>query len=111
MQPTMTPNSPERKVQRTAVKTDPVLKRGAKEDGGDGGGKTDHRSGLLIAGAVVLALAIGGAGWFLAQPGADTPHIGITTTLGDGAAFGGTVYYTADDQVSNKQWQDRADAF
>ncbi|HVJ52653.1 MAG TPA: hypothetical protein VM689_09340 [Aliidongia sp.] len=114
MQPTMTPKRPEMKMER-ATKTDPALERkqsqgGSGQDQG-GGDKRGSGRGAWIAGAVLLAIVVGGGAWFMNQPGADTPHVGISTTLGDGEAFGGAVYYTADDQVSDKQWQERADAF
>jgi len=114
MPSSMTPNSPEMKKARTTVKNEPVLKKSSSQ-GGQGnqgqGGKKGGAGGLIAAGAIILALAIGGGGWFLSHSDNNTPHIGITTTIGEGEAYGGGAFFTADDQVSDKQWQERSDAF
>jgi hypothetical protein len=74
--------------------------------------KPGRNSRSLMLGAVV-ALAIVGASWFAAasfnHPA--EPHIGISTTTGNGSPFGGPNFLAADNQVTDRQWQERAAAF
>jgi hypothetical protein len=39
------------------------------------------------------------------------PHVGISTEVGQGEPFGSPAFLSSDDQVTDKQWQERADAF
>jgi hypothetical protein len=72
--------------------------------------KPAKRSWLPAVAAIVLVAAIAaGAAYQFAGPGA--PHVGITTTTGVGEPFGGTVFLASDDQVTDKQWKERAEAF
>ena len=73
---------------------------------------TEHNSRRLVLGAVV-ALAVVGASWFAAASFTHPaePHIGISTTTGTGSPFGGANFLAADNQVTDRQWQERAVAF
>lgn len=64
-----------------------------------------------FAAAAIAGLLVIGGGAYIATHMTETPHIGITTTTGEGEAFGSAAFYASDDQVTEKQWQQRADAF
>jgi hypothetical protein len=66
--------------------------------------------GYVAAALIALVCVTGGWYAFTRFHGA-APNIGISTVVGQGAPFGGAVFMATDDQVTDKQWQDRADAF
>jgi len=66
--------------------------------------------GYLAAALIVLVCVAGGWYGYTRFHGA-APNIGISTVVGQGAPFGGAVFMASDDQVTDKQWQDRANAF
>ncbi len=64
-----------------------------------------------IAGALIAAVLAAGGWYGVTRFFEPAPVTGITTVIGQGVPFGGTVFMASDNQVTDKQWQDRADAF
>jgi len=72
---------------------------------GSGSGRRNVIAALIAI--VCLAGAWYGVSHFLSP----APNIGISTVVGQGPAFGGVAFMASDEQVTDKQWQERTDAF
>lgn len=68
------------------------------------------RRNFVGAGVLAILLAIGG-GFAVTELRPSAPHIGITTATGLGQPYAGTAFLANDALVSEKQWQERAQAF
>lgn len=64
-----------------------------------------------IGAALIGLLVLAGGGIGVMEWGNQAPHVGITTTLGQGEPYGGSAFLASDALVTDKQWQERADAF
>jgi hypothetical protein len=105
------PREPEMKPKPKAARVEVTshAKTAAAEDAGR---SAPSRRGLVagIVGAVAL-VAIGAGVLTTHTSGPPAPHVGITTTTAEGQPFAGTAFLAADNQVTQKQWQERKDAF
>ena len=73
--------------------------------------KPKKRNWLPVAAAAIVLVAAAAAVGIYEFNAASAPHVGITTTFGEGQPYGGTVFLASDDMVTDKQWQERAAAF
>ncbi len=64
-----------------------------------------------LAAALIAIVCIAGGWYGVTRLHGSAPNVGISAVVGQGAPFGGAVFMATDDQVTDKQWQDRADAF
>jgi hypothetical protein len=108
----MTMNEPRPKepaIRLTPARAAPVTRSPATPTGADAAARPSRRG--LVAGVIgAIALVAISAG-IVTHMGAAPPHIGITTTTGDGEPYGGAAFFASDAQMTQKQWQERTDAF
>ena len=82
--------------------------------GYSGGASSQSAAGMRgkLAALAIAAALIGGGAWFGASTYLHPPPaaVGITTTTGEGTPFAGRTF-ARDDQLSQQQWQQRADQF
>jgi hypothetical protein len=64
-----------------------------------------------IAAALIAIVCVIGAWYGITRFRGPAPNIGISTVVGQGVPFGGVAFMASDEQVTDKDWQARAQSF